>query len=317
MAMQLRQSLLLLLLILSLGSHAEGVGGGGGSWWSSLSWPSPSATPSSSTANGAAAAAAAAVEPSVLVPFTTRDASSEVLTDESREKLGWLIDAAKVPAGPYSACWVGAVAALRERCGIMDHGTRQYLALRLANCQLSTGGRRTLACPAAEKAEAGPPLAAAMAACLRKLAADDVAYQAFNSMWLVADQVCNEVSRALWEQQTQATITQLGVRAVEAVGLLHETKTASAAILQRQQEGLALQREAAVLQGEVREGLQSAREETGKLAAGLETGLGELLEQQMQMQAAQEQTSTVARQLLRDVERARAMHRETHEAVER
>lgn len=300
--------LLCLVLLLVAGARATGGGGGGGgSWWSS--WRTTSASSASSSASSS--------DPSSpIVPFTTLDPSKDVLTDESREKLGWLLDAAKIPTA-YSGCWVDAVAALRERCAVLEHGTRQYLALRLTNCQLKQGGRKALSCPLMDKAQDGPALAAAMDTCLKDLKRDDVAFHTFQQMWLVTDQVCNVVSHSLWQRQTQATIDELGSRAIQAVGLLHETKTASATILQRQQEGLALQRESAVLQGEVREGLTAAREETGKLASGLEAGLGELLAQQREIQATQERTGEMAQMLLQDVERARAMHKETHEAVEK
>jgi hypothetical protein len=305
---------LLLALLLQLAAGVVEANGGGGRWWSAFTSPwSPAPIPSAPSPPPRRPSEPTAVH---VVPYTAPDPNQEALTEESRETLSWLLDPSKVPAGPYSGCWLRAVGVLQKQCKEMDHGTRQFLALYLTNCQLAMGGRRTLACPAAEKAT-GAALAAAMGACLKKLATDDAAFTAFNSMWIVTNQVCNELSRTLWEQQAQATISQLGLRAVEAVGLLHDTKAASATILQRQQEGLVLQREAAVLQGEVREGLTAAREETGKLAAWLEEGLGELLEQQRQMQETQEQTSTVARQLLQDMERAHAMHEETHEAVER
>lgn len=160
-----------------------------GSWWSSFSsWSSSSSSSSSSPRNNAAAAATTIPpgSPHTVVPFAIRDPKEKVmLAEASREKWGWLMDASKVPPGPFSGCWREAVAALRERCGEMDHGTRQFLALRLANCQLAMGGRRSLVCPAVEKAASGAALGAAMTACLRKLATDDVAYTTFNDMWIV------------------------------------------------------------------------------------------------------------------------------------
>ena len=223
--------LLSFCLILLLGAGARANGGSSG--WSWPSWRAPSSSsPSASDPSD---------EPSSsIVPFTASDPSKDLLTDESREKLGWLLDATKIPSS-HSGCWVDAVATLREHCTTMEHGTRQYLALRLTNCQLEEGGRLKLQCPAVEKAVSGQALAEAMVKCLKGLKTDDVAFGTYNRMWIVTEQVCNAVSRTLWEQQAQATIHELEVRGIQTVELLYESKSASATILQRQQEGLALQ----------------------------------------------------------------------------
>lgn len=176
-------SFLALLLVLSVADANRG------SWWSSFSssWSASTSFAGhyAATATSTASSTTTPPEPSTVVPFAMRDPTKEVMSKASREKWGWLMDASKVPPGPFSGCWREAVGALRERCSEMDHCTRQFLALRLANCQLAVGGRRSLVCPAVEKAASGAALEGAMAACLKKLATDDVAYMTFNDMWIV------------------------------------------------------------------------------------------------------------------------------------